>query len=119
MVDGADPPPGERLCCHLGTAPGHRPSRRSPLRAEDKSNSAGAVVDEASAAFASRYEADPQARDQLARETQEQQRRRFADAQAVLAVLTRRSWEASNLERPGGSPVTEPNRRPSPYHLEA
>jgi hypothetical protein len=43
-----------------------------------------AAVDEADAAFASRYEADLQARHRLARERQEQERRRFADAQAVL-----------------------------------
>jgi hypothetical protein len=43
-----------------------------------------AAVDEADAAFASRYAADVHARHQLARERQEQQRRRFADAQAVL-----------------------------------
>ena len=43
-----------------------------------------AAVDEADAAFASRYAADVHARHQLARERQEQERRRFADAQAVL-----------------------------------
>jgi hypothetical protein len=43
-----------------------------------------AAVDEADAAFASRYAADVHARHQLARERQEQQQRRFADAQAVL-----------------------------------
>ncbi len=43
-----------------------------------------AAVDEADAAFASCYEAGLQARHQRARERQEQERRRFADAQAVL-----------------------------------
>jgi hypothetical protein len=43
-----------------------------------------AAVDEADAAFAARYPADVHARHQLARERQEQQQRRFADAQAVL-----------------------------------
>jgi hypothetical protein len=43
-----------------------------------------AAVDEADAAFASRYAADVHARHQLARERQEHERRRFADAQAVL-----------------------------------
>jgi hypothetical protein len=43
-----------------------------------------AAVDEADAAFASRYAADVHASHQFARERQEQQRRRFADAQAVL-----------------------------------
>ncbi len=42
------------------------------------------AVDEAGAAFASRYAADVHARHQLARERQEQERRRFADAQAIL-----------------------------------
>jgi hypothetical protein len=43
-----------------------------------------AAVDEADAAFASRYAADVHARHQLARDRQEHERRRFADAQAVL-----------------------------------
>lgn len=43
-----------------------------------------AAVDAADAAFASRYAADVHARHQLARERQEHERRRFADAQAVL-----------------------------------
>jgi hypothetical protein len=43
-----------------------------------------AAVDEADAAFASRYAADVHARHQLARERQEHERLRFADAQAVL-----------------------------------
>jgi hypothetical protein len=42
------------------------------------------AVDEADAAFASRYAADVHARHQLARDRQEEQRRRFADAQAIL-----------------------------------
>ncbi len=43
-----------------------------------------AAVDQADAAFASGYAADVHARHQIARERQEQQRRRAADAQAVL-----------------------------------
>ena len=43
-----------------------------------------AAVDEADAAFASRYAADVHALHQLARERQEHERLRFADAQAVL-----------------------------------
>jgi hypothetical protein len=43
-----------------------------------------AAVDEADAALASRYTSDVHARHQLARERQEHERRRFADAQAVL-----------------------------------
>jgi hypothetical protein len=47
------------------------------------------AVGEADAAFASRYAADVHARHQLARERQEQERRRFADAQAVLDQVMR------------------------------
>jgi hypothetical protein len=45
-------------------------------------------VDEADAAFASRYAADVHARHQLARERQEHERRRFADQRAVLDRVT-------------------------------
>jgi hypothetical protein len=42
------------------------------------------AVDEADAAFASRYAADVHAQHELVREREERERRRFADAQAIL-----------------------------------
>lgn len=53
-------------------------------RSESTARALRVAVDEADAAFASRYAADVHARHKLARERQEQQQRRFADAQAVL-----------------------------------
>ena len=64
-----------RFTVHLDVPRGELEATARALRA---------AADEADAAFASRYAADVHALHQLARERQEQERRRFADAQAVL-----------------------------------
>jgi hypothetical protein len=64
-----------RFTVHLDVPRGELETTARALRA---------AVDEADAAFASCYAADVHARHQLARERQEQEQRRFADAQAVL-----------------------------------
>ena len=72
LVGGTGP---SRFTVHLDVPRGELEATARALRA---------AVDEADAAFASRYAADVHACHQLARERQEEQRRRFADAQAVL-----------------------------------